>query len=79
MQVLGLEEIDTYISRHQNTFAQYILTWTILDLFLESEQRSGLKVPNIWWGQEVLDLAGLREAGEGGEETFGGLEGTVGY
>ena len=34
MREVMLEELETYISRRQNTVAQYITTWTILDLCL---------------------------------------------
>ena len=38
MRAVGLEEMETYISRHQNSAAQYIVTRPILDLYLEAEQ-----------------------------------------
>ena len=39
MKVAGIEEIYSYISRRQNTVAQYIATHPILDLFLDKVRR----------------------------------------
>ena len=49
LQASGLETMDTYISRHQNTVAHYIAAQPILDLCLEEEQRPGVWVPKQWW------------------------------
>ena len=46
MWAVGIEN-ETYISRFQNTVAQYIAIQTILDLCLEAKWRPGLRVPNI--------------------------------
>ena len=53
---VGLEEVEVYILRHQNTVAQYIDTCTILDLCLEVEKRPGARVTTIWWEHACLDL-----------------------
>ena len=45
LQTVGLETMETYISRFQNTAAQYIVTQPILDLCLEAEQRSCSRFP----------------------------------
>ena len=45
MRLAWLEEIETYVSRRQNTVAQYIDTHPIWDLFLEAESRTGSQVP----------------------------------
>ena len=45
----GLEEIETYISRRQNTVSQYIGTRPIFDLFLEVLQWMGKRVTRRWW------------------------------
>ena len=62
----GLEEMETYISRCHNTVVQYIVMRPILDIFLEEERRTGLRVPKRWWEQEGLYFAGLCEARMGG-------------
>ena len=36
MRDVRMEELDNYIAIWQNTVAQYIVTCTILDIFLES-------------------------------------------
>ena len=58
--------METYISRLRNPPAQYIVTRSIMDIFLEVDQRKVSRVPKRCWEQEVLDFAGLKEAGEGG-------------
>ena len=52
----GTQEVDTYISRRQNTVIQYIATNPIMDLCLEVEQHPGTRVSKEWWDQECLDL-----------------------
>ena len=37
----GLEEVETCITWIQNTAAQYIAKWLILELFEEAEQQPG--------------------------------------
>ena len=37
MNALDLEVVETYVLRLQNTVAQYITTWPILELCLEEE------------------------------------------
>ena len=44
MSEAGLKEVDTYVSQHQNTVAQYIATMPIMDLCLAAKQRPGPKV-----------------------------------
>ena len=44
-----LEEMETYISRCQNTVSQYISTRPILDLCLEADQRLVSRVTKKWW------------------------------
>ena len=60
MQVVGLEEMETYIFRRHNTVMQYIVTQPILGICLEAEQSPVLRVLNRWWEQEGLDFAVLR-------------------
>ena len=40
----GLQEVETYISRRQNTVAQYIATRPIMDLCLVAKRRPGPRV-----------------------------------
>ena len=49
MQDAGLEEVEAYVLRRQNTFAQYIVTQPIPDLFKETVQRTGMWVAKRWW------------------------------
>ena len=48
MKSVGLDEVETYVLRRQNTVAQYISTWPILELCLTTEQRTGARVNMIW-------------------------------
>ena len=65
------QEVDTYISHHQNTMVQYIATRPIMDLCLTAKQRSGPRVTMWWWEQEGLDLEGMRTAAWEEEQTEG--------
>ena len=66
--------MEEYIRQHQNTVVRYIATRSLLDLCEGSERDPGARVGMRWWEQEVIDLAGAREATvavakeEGGEE-----------
>ena len=64
MQVVVLDDMETYISRRQNTYAQCIETQPIVYIFLDSEQSPGLWVPNRWWYQEGLYYSDMWEVGE---------------
>ena len=57
----GFEEIGAYITRKQNTVAQYITTRPIMDLYEKSVRRLGAWVSRRWWYQEGLDLEGEKE------------------
>ena len=41
MEEAGFEEIGVYVTRRQNTFAQYIMTQPILDLCEKYVRRTG--------------------------------------
>ena len=41
MAEAGLQEVETHVSRRQNTVAQFIATGTIMDLCLAAERRLG--------------------------------------
>ena len=64
---MGLEEVDTYAPRRQNTSAQYIATWSILEICLVTEQRPGVQVMMRWWDQAGLNL-GQEETDKNTEE-----------
>ena len=53
MAETGLQEVDTYVSRHQNTVAQFIATSTIMYLCLAAERRLGSRVSKRWWEQDM--------------------------
>ena len=55
----GLQEVETYVSHHQNTVAQYIATRPIMDLCLVANRRPGPRVKMRRWEQEGLDLDGM--------------------
>ena len=67
----GFKGIITYVTRSQNTVAQYIVQQPILDLCEKSSQRPGVWVSRWWWEKDGLDLelAKKRAAAESdGEE-----------
>ena len=53
---VGLQEVETFITRLQNTVSQYIVTRPIMELCLVAEQHMGTRVLNWWWYQECLDM-----------------------
>ena len=75
MAEAGLQEVDTYISRHHNTVAEFIVNSPIMELCLGEERRPGSSVTKWWWDQDGLDVKEMRTAAwevertEGGEET----------
>ena len=56
MAALGLEEVDAYFLRRQNTVAQYIATRPILELCLVLERRLGSHVSQRWWETDGINL-----------------------
>ena len=77
----GFEGIRKYITRRQNTVAQYIATRLILDLCERSVMSPGARVYRRWWEQAGLDLEGAKKkaavaaAELDREETLGEEEG----
>ena len=59
MAEVVLQEVETYVSLRQNTFAQFIAARTIMDQFLATERRPGSRVDKLWWEQNGLDLEGM--------------------
>ena len=60
MSEVGLQEVNTYASRHYNTVAQYIVTRPIMYLSMAVEIHLGTRVSKRWWYQEGLDMVGMR-------------------
>ena len=48
METAGLEEVETYILRRQNTIYQYIANHLLLKLCLTAERRPGAWVTRRW-------------------------------
>ena len=75
MDKAGLQEVENYVSLHQNTVEQFIDTRPIMDLFLAVKRHPGSLLANMWWEQEGLDLERMRvedqeaEWEEGEEDT----------
>ena len=63
----GLEDMEVYIGRQQNTVAKYITTRPIMDLCLEEERRQVERVSKQWWEHLYLRLEGA----QGNKETEG--------
>ena len=57
----GFKEIKTYVTRRQNTVAQYIVMRTILYLCEWSALRTGAWVSQRWREQDGLDLEGAKK------------------
>ena len=66
MKEAGLEEINKYIYRSNNTVSHYISMCPILDLCLDTEGRSGSRVPMRWWDQDGLVFLERQALGEEG-------------
>ena len=56
MAEVVLQEVDTYVSRHQNTVVQFIVTSLIMDLCLVEERRLGKRVYKRWCEQDGVDV-----------------------
>ena len=54
LEMVGLGDIGVYISRFQNTVAQYIATCPIMDLCLAAEQNPGMRLYRKWWKHPAL-------------------------
>ena len=48
MEEAGFEDMGEYVRKMQNTVAQYISTWPILDLYEERVRISGSWVAKMW-------------------------------
>ena len=67
----GLHEVDTYVSRCNNTVTHFIGTRPIMDLFLAEEQRLGSRVAKWWWDQDGLDVEEIQMTDREAEWTEG--------
>ena len=71
MKEAGIVRIRTSILRRQNTVAQFIATWPILDLCEKALRRPGARVPMRWWEQTEIDWKGAKEKAEAAAEAAG--------
>ena len=60
MTTVGMDDIGVYITRRQNTVAQYIATLPIMDLYLAVDRKTGLCLSRRWWEHTDLDILGIR-------------------
>ena len=49
----GMQEVETYIDRHQNTATEFIATWPIMDLCLAAVRRPRVRFLKRWWKQDA--------------------------
>ena len=63
----GLQEVDTYVSRCQNTVTQFIVTRPVMDLYLEADQRPGHRCTS----------GGGNRTGGCGRDVYGGSLGSI--
>ena len=61
MREAGFTEIQEYITRRQNTIAQYFATRPIMDLCERNIQRAGARVSRRWCEQKGIDLETAKE------------------
>ena len=61
MEETGFEGIRKFITRRQDTVAQYIATRPILDLYEQSVRRPGARVSRRWWEQAGIDVEGAKK------------------
>ena len=66
-----LQEVETYDSCRQNTVANSIATRPIMELYLVTERKTGLRVSKRWWDQDGVDMEGMRMAAQEAEGTEG--------
>ena len=62
MAEAGLQEVENYVSRQQNTVEKYIATRPIMELCLTAKRRPGSRAAMRWWEQKGMDLEGTRTA-----------------
>ena len=67
MTEAGLQEVDTYVSRRQNTVTNFIASRLIMELCLAAAWSPGSRVANRWWEQDRFELEGMRKAARNSE------------
>ena len=72
MRDTSLQEMETYVSRRQNTLSQYILTRPIVDLCMVAKRSTGTRVAMRWWEQWGVYLEWMRTAAWEADQTEGG-------
>ena len=58
----GLQEVDTCVSRRQNTVAQFIATNPIMYLCRAEERGPGTRLSKLGWEQDGFGVKGMRTA-----------------
>ena len=53
---VGLDYLETYVLRSQNTISQYITTSPILGICLVTELRQGERVTRQWWDHSSINF-----------------------
>jgi hypothetical protein len=56
LEEVGLNPVEDYILKRQNTVADYIATRPIFDLCLDAERQSGSQSSRRWWEQVDRDF-----------------------
>ena len=74
MTEAGLQEVETYVSLHHNTVAQFIATRTIMDLCLVSERCPGSRMEKRWWEENRMQTSASEAERTEGEDK---MDGTV--
>ena len=69
MAEAGLQEVETYVYRLQNTVRQFIATRPNMDLCLAVEKRLVPRVYNCWWENYIVDMEGVQMAAREAEQT----------
>ena len=68
MEAVGLGRVKEYITRHQNTSAQYIVMWPILEIWMVTEMMVRSRDPMQWWEKVGIDIMECRKMLEDEEE-----------
>ena len=67
MEDAGLFSIEEYISRRQNTVAEYVATRPIFDIVMEEERQRGTPTTRRWW-EQAIDFEAILEELQAEEE-----------
>ena len=58
----GLDEVETYVARRQNTVSQSFANIFMMDLCLAAQHHPRARVSQRWWEQDISDLGWMRVA-----------------